>query len=117
MITGRVPPIGPGFARTPDELEMAAVEVEILCRPRALDHVEPFLRKLVTLVMLALLHAEHLELAFVPAGHKVEPEAAVTDVVGGDHLLGGDQRMEQRRVHGAEHRDPLRGARAARRPR
>src|SRR6185436_21144462 len=88
---------------------MAADEVEVLGRPRALDHVEPFLRKLVTVVVFALLHAEHLKLAFVPAGHDVEPEAAVTDVVGGDHLLGSDEWMEQRGVNGAEHRDPLCG--------
>ena len=57
--------------------------------------------------MLALRDAEHLELVLVPADHDVEPEAALADLVGGDELLGRDDRMEQRRVHGAEHDQPL----------
>ena len=84
------------------------VEVEILLRaPGLLDGVDPVLRVGVARLVLALLHAEHLELALVPAGDDVEAEAAVADVVGGDALLGGDDRMEQRRVHGAEHGDAL----------
>ena len=75
--------------------------------PGALDDVEPLLRIIVAVVVLALRDAEHLELALVPADHEVEAEAALADVVGGDELLGGDQGMKQRRVHGAEHGDAL----------
>jgi len=35
--------------------------------------------------------------------------AAVADMVGGHEFLGGDQRMKQRRVYGAEHRHVLGG--------
>ena len=52
--------------------------------------------------MIALLDAEHLELALVPADHDVEPEPTFADVIGGHHLLGGNHRVEQRRVHGSE---------------
>ena len=90
------------------KFEKFSVEIEfILFRPGALDHVNPFLGKLVTIVMVTLRHAEHLKLALVPAGDDVQAEAALADMIGGDHFLGGDQGMEQRRVHGAEDRDPL----------
>ena len=99
------------------ELEELSVEIEfVLLGPGALDDIEPFLRVIVAGVVLALLDAEHLELAFVPAGDDVEPEAPFADVVGGDELLGGDQRMEQRRMHGAEHGDPLVARQQAGRP-
>ncbi len=55
--------------------------------------------------MVALLHAEHGEFAFVPAGHEIEPETARADMIGGDKLLGGNQRMKQWGVHGPEDRD------------
>ena len=77
------------------KLEKLPVEVEfILFRPGALDHVDPFLGKFVAIVMVALRHAEHLELALVPAGDDVQPEAALADMIGGDHFFGGDQGME-----------------------
>ena len=91
------------------KFEKFSVEIEfILFRPGALDHVDPFLGKFVTIVMVALCHTEHLEFALVPAGDNVQAEAALADVIGGDHFLGGDQGMEQGRVYGAEDRDSLR---------
>ena len=66
------------------ELEIFAGEIEVLFRrPDQLDDVEPFLREFVARFMVALLDAEHLELAFVPADDEVESEAAVADMVGG----------------------------------
>ncbi len=53
--------------------------------------------------MLALLDAEHVELALVPADHEVDADAAFADVVGGDEFLGRDQGMKQRRMHRAEY--------------
>ena len=65
--------------------------------------------------MIALLDAEHRELALVPADDDVQPEAAFADMVGGDHLLRRNDRIEQRRMHGAEHGDALgRGEQAGR---
>ena len=81
-------------------MQVVAVEVEILALgPDQLDDVDPFLGVVVAVVVGALLDAEHVELAFVPADHDVEPEAALADVVGGDHFLGRDHRIEDRRVH------------------
>ncbi len=89
-------------------MKVLAVEIEILAaRPDLLDHVDPFLGIVVALLVLALLHAEHLKLALVPTHDDVEPEATRADMVGCDHLLGGDHRIEQRRVHGPEHRQAL----------
>jgi len=91
------------------KLEKFSVKIEfILFQPGAPDHVDPFLGKFVTIVMLPLRHAEHLELALVPAGDNVQPEAALADMIGGDHFFGRDQGMEEGRVHRAEDRDPLR---------
>ena len=76
--------------------------------------VEPLLRVIVARVVLALADAEHLELALVPADHEVDAETAFADVVDGDEFLRGDHRIEQRRVHGAEHRDaPVAASRPA----
>src|SRR5262245_55577310 len=101
-------------ALEPQEL---SVEIErVRVRPRLLDGVEPFLREVVARVVLALGDAEHLELALVPADHEIDAEATFADMVGGDEFLGGDQRMEQRRVHGAEHGHALRHGEEAHRP-
>jgi hypothetical protein len=56
--------------------------------------------------VLTLRHAEHLELVLVPTDDDVQSEAAFADVVGRHHLLGGDDGVEQRGVHGAEAGDP-----------
>jgi hypothetical protein len=50
----------------------------------------------------ALLDPEHIELALIPADDDIEAEAALADVIGGDHLLGGNHRIKDRRVHGTE---------------
>ena len=78
MITGRVPPIWARQAMNARKLEKFPVEIEfVLFRPGALDHVDPFLGKFVTIVMVALRHAEHLELAFVPAGDDVQARSGL----------------------------------------
>src|SRR5262249_60227167 len=75
------------------ELDELPVEVEIVAvRPDQLDDVDPFLRVVVADSVLALLDAEHLELVLVPADDDVEAEAALADVIGGAHLLGGEDR-------------------------
>src|SRR5580704_2260692 len=59
-------------------VEIFAVKIEILAiRPDHLDDVDPFLGKFVAVLMGALLDAEHVELALVPADHDVEPETAL----------------------------------------
>src|SRR5215467_5244064 len=62
------------------ELEIAAVEIELVPRPGALDHVDPLLGKFVALLMVALRDAEHRELALVPAGDEVEPKPPVANM-------------------------------------
>ena len=78
------------------EPQEVPVEIErVRLRPRLLDGIEPFLGEVVARVVLALGDAEHFELALVPADHQIDAEATFADMIGGDELLGGDQRMEQ----------------------
>ena len=110
--------VGLGLGAHVLQLDELAVVFEILLRPpRHLHRVEPFLGVVVALLVVALRHAEHLELVLVPADHDVQSEAAFADMVGGDELLGRDQRMKQRRVHGAERDQPLGVGEKARSPR
>jgi hypothetical protein len=94
MMIGRVPirlRKGP-HALEPEEL---SIEIEVApLRPSAFDDIEPFLREIVARVVLALSDAEHLELALVPADHKVDAEASFANMVGGHELLRRYQRME-----------------------
>src|SRR4029077_625366 len=87
-----------------------------LARQDTLDHVEPLLRERVALLMIALVHAEHLKFALIPANHQIEAEASCADVIGGHELFGGNHRMEQRSVYGAEYGDARRGREQARCP-
>src|SRR5258707_12437773 len=98
------------------ELDVCAVEVEVLLRaPGELYGIEPFLSVFVAPLMIALLDADHLALVLVPSDYEIEPEPAFADMIGGDELLGGDQRIEQWRMDSAEHRDtPGRGKEPAR---
>src|SRR5215472_332913 len=99
------------------ELQIMAVEIERpVARPGQLDHIDPFLRVVVARIMLALLDAEHVELALIPADHDVDADAALADVIGGDEFLGGNQRMKQRRVNGAEQRHAPSGGEQPNRP-
>src|SRR5581483_4730613 len=96
-----------GLGPNPGQLEIATVEIEVVLGPGALDHVDPFLRVIVAFFVLALRDPEHGKFAFVPARHQVQAEAAAADVVGGNHLLGSDDRMEQWSVYCSENRDAL----------
>ena len=82
------------------------MEVEVLAvGPDHLDHVDPFLGIVVTLLMPALLDTEHLELTLVPADHDVQSKTALADVIGGDHFLCRHHRIENRRVDRPEYGD------------
>ena len=110
--------IGLGLGAHVLQLDELPVEIEVVAvRPHQLDGVDPLLRVFVARGVVALLDAEHLELALVPADHDVESEAALADVIGGDHLLRRDDRMKQRRVHRAEHGDAPGRLQQAGRPR
>ena len=97
-----------GVASNNIRASISAVEIEFFPGPSTFDHVNPFLGKLVALLMFTLRNAKHGEFAFIPAGHEVQSKASAADVVSSDHLLGGDQRVEQRSMHGPEDRDALR---------
>src|SRR5215469_1305821 len=100
--------IGFRLAANAFHIEVLAVKIEILTvGPDHFDDVDPFLRIIVTLLMRALLDAEHVELALVPADYDIESKAALADMIGSDHFLRRDHRIENRRVDGAEHRDAL----------
>ena len=99
-------------------MDVAAGEVEALAfGPDQLDGVDPFLRVVVARFVIALRDAEHLEFVLVPADDDVQPEAPFADVVGGHHLLGRDDEMEQRRMHRAEASDSARRRQQRGRPR
>ena len=84
------------------------MEVETLAvRPDHFDDVDPFLCVFVALLVRALLDAEHIELALIPADHDVQAEPALADMIGGDHFLCRNHRIENRRVDRAEHSDAL----------
>ena len=90
------------------------MEVEILAiGPDHFDDVDPFLCVFVALLVRALLDAEHVELALIPADHDVESEPAFA---GGDHFLRRNDRIENRRVDGTEYCDALGGGEQRRRP-
>ena len=72
---------------------------------RSLDDLDPLLAVGVAPVMIVQIDAEHAELDRVPSGHDVEPEAPVADVIGGDHLLGGEHRIDEGHMQRAERRD------------
>ena len=100
------------------ELVVAAVEVErLVLRPDAVDDLQPFLGVVVAAVVIAERNAHHAELDRVPARDDVEPEAPVADVIGGHHLLGGKDRIDERDVERAERRDLLRRGEQPARPR
>ena len=103
MISGRVSFHGLGFMRTPCNWKKSPSKSKSSSRPDFAQRVDPFLTLRVAPLVIARPHAEHLEFAFVPTAHDVQPEAPLADVVGGDHLLGRDDRREQRRVNGSEH--------------
>ena len=106
------------FAEHGLELVVVAVEVErLILRPDAIDDLQPFLGIVVAAVVIAERDAHHAELDRIPARDDVEPEAAVADVVGRHHLLGGEHRIDEGDVERAERRDVLRSRRAVRTPR
>ena len=89
---------------------LAVVVERLVLRPDALDDLDPFLGVVVAAVVIAERDAHHAELDRVPARDDVEAEAAVADVVGGHHLLGGEGRIDEGDVQRAEGRDlPRRG--------
>ena len=87
--------VGLGLGTHALERDVSAGEIELLAvGPDQLDGVDPFLRVVVARLVIALLDAEHLEFILVPADDDVQPEPPFADVVGGHHLLGGDDGME-----------------------
>ena len=84
--------------------------------PHRFHRVDPFLAVGVARLVVALGDAEHGELALVPAADDVEAETPLPHKVGGHERLGGDDRVEERRVNGGEHRHALGIGQQPRRP-
>ena len=105
------------FAEHGLELVVVAVEVErLVLRPDAIDDREPLLGIVVAAVVITERDAHHAELDRIPAGDDVEPEPAVTDMVGRHHLLGGEHRIDEGDVQRAERRDVVRRGQQSARP-
>src|SRR2546427_5534885 len=66
--------------------------------------------------MRVLREPEHVELCLVPTTDNVEAEAAPTDVIGRDDLLGREHRRKNRYMHGTKHGQALGGGEQAARP-
>ena len=101
--SGRPPFQGLGLPTTPCRWKYFPCVIERLgLGPDAFDDAEPLLGIGIALVMVAELDAEHLEFADVPARDDIESEASTADMVGADHGLCGEYRIDQRNVHGGE---------------
>ena len=85
-------------------------------RPGLRDDIDPFLALFVAFLVGVHFHARHIEFVLVPAADDVEPEPACADLVGGDHLFGGNDGIEQRHVNGAECHDVFSGGQDSRCP-
>ena len=94
-----------------------AVEVErLVLRPDAIDDRKPLLGIVVAAVVVTERDAHHAELDRIPAGDDVEPEPAVTDMVGGHHLLRGKHRIDEGDMQRAERGDVVRRGQQSARP-
>jgi len=108
MMIGRVPPWGFGLARMPASLKNCPSKSKSPPSDQArLTTSTHSCAKCVARFMIALCDPEHFELAFIPAGNDVEPEATFADLVAGDAFLGGDDGIEQWGMDGTEYGDAL----------
>src|SRR5688572_756188 len=86
----------PHRLRLDDELADVVVlplVIELRRLPRAVDHVEPFGRSRITIVVLVELHAVATSLVGPPGAHDVERQTSVTDLVDVRRVLGEDGRL------------------------
>src|SRR5262249_36256460 len=99
MITGLVPPNGFGLPRIAFILRYLPAKSKSSRSDQIILMTSIHSCAFVTLLVRALLDAEHVELALVPADDDVEPKAALADMIGCDHFLRRDYRIEDRRMH------------------
>src|SRR5712692_10519205 len=83
--------------------ELSLVIRETFARPELFDDSPPFSAVFVADIVLPLCDSEQLEFILIPSADHVEGKTALPNVIGRGHLLGRDDRMDQRRVDGAEH--------------
>src|SRR5262249_20503556 len=87
--------------------EASAVIERRIFRPNLLHDVPPLLPVVVARVVLPLFDSEHLKFILIPAAYDVQSEAPFAYMRNGDHLFGGKDGMNQRRMHGSKDGDVL----------
>src|SRR5579875_1255107 len=96
--------------------ELAVIIERTFARPDTLNDLPPFAAVIVAPIVILLTCPEHIELVLVPSADDVQAEAALAHMIGSDGLLGSEHRMNQRAMHGAEHRDIARDGEQTARP-
>ena len=76
--------------------------------PDASNEIEPFLRQLITVhVLLRQIDAEGVIFRLVPAGHNIQAQPSVTELIGSRKLLRRHQRMNKGCMYRRKNIDPL----------
>ena len=88
---------------------------EVLLRPGAVHHVEPFRSSPIAIIVALEVDAVHLGFLLPPRRNHIECETAIADSVDIRSLLGKKRRQMKRRTHGHHQFQPLRDSRRERR--
>jgi hypothetical protein len=100
---------GLGFKREVVDAVEVAAEVNVVFGPDLAQQLQELRAAAVALVVLQPRLAEVGEFVLEPAGHDVDREPAVGEVIGGGAELGQHGRLPQARVDGGDHLELLRG--------
>jgi hypothetical protein len=98
-----------GFKREVVDAVEVAAEVNVVFGPDLAQQLQELRAAAVALVVLQPRLAEVGEFVLEPAGHDVDREPAVGEVIGGGAELGQHGRLPQARVDGGDHLELLRG--------
>ena len=91
-----------------DAIEVAA-EIDVVLGPDLAQYLQELRTAAVALVVFEPRLTQVGELVLEPAGHHVDRESAIAEVVGGGAELGQHGRLPQAGVDGGDHLELLRG--------
>ena len=98
-----------GFQGVVAEAIEVAGEAEVVLGPDALEGADEFLGTPIALVMVEPGLADAVEFALEPAGHQVDGDPAVGELVDGRQLLGRQRRIPGAGQDGGDHLETLGG--------